>query len=459
VTGSPRHAPIVVSLWALLGAALLAVCAHGFRLDQVLCAAWPPRAIGFGYGVVYLAAIFALAWAWRRVADGRWVLAVHTIALTAMPFLSSDPLMYAAIGRALAGGASSSTPLSVALGGGHPFLAALPPAWRDGTSAYGPAWNLLGEEIGRLSGGHLGAALLLHKLVAMLAVLFGAWIVARATTRTAFALITLCPLSIVEATVGAHNDALLVPLAALALAAWLRGRAAAALVWLALGLLIKASAAIVLLPAALAMLLARTPARARAPLLAALVLMALATLGVLPLLRDGPLDAVSRLVERPDVPYDHCTRSLECLPRVLFRFVLHMPTAAWATGLLFRALGILWLGWIALRAAQCAEHGDRIEPVRWLARGLFVYFLLLHGWAQSWYLLPLLVALPLFEDDPIWGPGLRIYTVSAVAYYALVLPMSCLQDPLTIAVSDLLEAAITILPPVVLLLRQRKAHP
>jgi hypothetical protein len=174
----------------------------------------------------------------------------------------------------------------------------------------------------------------------------------------------------------------------------------------------------------------------------------------LPLLADGPLDAVSRLVERPEVPFDHCTRSLECLPRVLFRFVLHAPRAAWATGLVFRAVGIAWFSFIALRAAESAPGDDRVAPVRWLAHGLFFYFLLLHGWAQSWYLLPLLPVLPLLQGDRYASP-IRLYLVTAVLYYALVLPVSCFgATPLT-AVADLIEAAITVLPPVVLLLRRR----
>jgi hypothetical protein len=137
---------------------------------------------------------------------------------------------------------------------------------------------------------------------------------------------------------------------------------------------------------------------------------------------------------------------------VLFRFVLHAPTAAWMTGLVFRALGVAWFAWVAVRAA---EADSRQETLRWLGRGAFFYFLLLHGWAQSWYLLPLLPALPLFEDDARWGPALRVYCVSSVAYYALVLPMSCLGDQVTIAISDLIEASITVFPPVVVLLRGR----
>ncbi len=441
---------------ALVGTGALVAIAARYHLDRTLCAAWPPYATGAAYGALYLAALVALVLAWRARPAG-WVAGpAHAAALLAVPFLSSDPLMYAAVGRALAGGAAATTSVRVALGADHPFLAPLPLAWRDGTSAYGPLWNLVAAAIGRLAGDDLALALRLHQGLAMAAILLAAGIVAPLRPR-AFAVVALCPLAIVEGTIGAHNDALLMPLAAGAIRAWLGGRRALAMACLAAGLLWKASAALLLLPALAAIALAALPSdRARKRALAGLVALALVGLAALPLLAGGPLDAVARLVGRPDVPFDHCTRSIECLPRVLFRFVLHAPTAAWATGLCFRGLGILWLGWTALTAARAADDPDPAAPIAALARGLFVYFLLLHGWAQSWYLLPLLPALPLLVEG-IEGVAraIRLYLVTAVAYYAVVLPMSCLSDPVLVAVSDLAEAAITILPPAYLLLRRR----
>jgi hypothetical protein len=445
--------PGLAAAAAWLGCGLLVVVSARYRLDRTLCAAWPPRAVGFAYAAVYFAAIFALSWAWRRTRVPWVALAAHAIAIFAAPFLSSDPLMYAAIGRALAGGASAATPLATALGADHPFLTPLPEAWRMGTSAYGPTWNLLASTIGHWAGGDLALALRLHQLAAAGAMALAALVSARTFGRSAFALVLLCPLAIVEATVGAHNDALLAPLVAAGLAFYLRGSEARALFALLLAVPLKASAAVFFGPAALAMALGRFALpRTRRLVTGLVVVLGIASLALLPLLAGGPLDAISRLVERPDVPFDHCTRSLECLPRVLFRFVLHLPTAAWATGLVFRGLGIAWLGWCALRSS---ESSSREEAARWLAAGLFVYFLVLHGWAQSWYLLPIVPALPLFEKDTRFGPGLRLYTITAVAYYGLVLPMSCLTDPITIAVSDLIEASITFFPPVVLLLRSR----
>ena len=149
---------------------------------------------------------------------------------------------------------------------------------------------------------------------------------------------------------------------------------------------------------------------------------------------------------------DHCTRSFECLPRILFRFVLHMPFAAWVTGLVFRLVGASWLAYASLRAAECPPEAR----VAWVVRGLFVYFLVLHGWAQSWYALPLVAALPMLVDDESTAPALRAYFVTGVAYYAVVLPMSCLANPIATAVSDLVEGLVTVTPPLYLLLRKRR---
>jgi hypothetical protein len=116
-------------------------------------------------------------------------------------------------------------------------------------------------------------------------------------------------------------------------------------------------------------------------------------------------------------------------------------------GLLFRGLGLLWLAWAALRAAETGES------LRWMATGLFIYYMLLHGWAQSWYLLPLLPLLPF--ADPRLLPAMRLYCFTAVAYYALVIPYACAFDHTSKALSDLAEALVTEVPPLVVMWRAR----
>ena len=438
---------------ALTGAALLVLVAERFRLDTTLCSGWPARVTGCAYGALYVVAVLLLAWAWKHGVHAMVVVAAHAISLLGMPFLSSDPLMYVAVGRALALGAPTSLDVTSALGADHPFLVPLVPAWRLGTSAYGPAWNGLASFIGHATKDNLVAALHAHQLIACLAILVGALIVGR--TRDAFSTVALCPLAIVEATVGAHNDALLVPIAAVALVCWQGKRPLVAALVLCSGMLVKATAAIYAAPVLLALVLAGLPSpRARRLALAGILPLAGVALLVMAQLADGPLDALARIVGRPDVPFDHCTRSFECLPRIVFRFVLHMSTAAWATGIVCRLVGAAWLAYASLRAA---ETSSREEQLAWIVRGLFVYFLALHGWAQSWYALPLVVVLPAMHGDTHTRPALSAYLVSSVCYYALVLPMSCLDNPLLVAFSDLAEGLVTVVPPIVLLVRACRA--
>ena len=442
----------------LVGAGLIVLVAGRFALHVVLCSAWPTLAVGFTFAAIYTVAIGLLAFAWHRI-PAIAVAAVHGVALLASPFLSSDPLMYAAVGKALSIGASVTTGLSDALGAGHPFLVPLPPAWRAGTSAYGPAWNHLAGWLGAIASDDLALGLRLHQAVACVALLLGAWIVSLSRDRdrsAAFVLVAACPLAILEATVGAHNDSLLIPLVAAALWAWSKRWPFLSVALLACGLVIKASALLLVGPVVLTMMLAKLPSRpARIVLLVACCGLGFVALFAFGALAIGPLDAVARIVGSPNDPFDHCTRSLECLPRVVLRFVAHAPFASWVTGIVFRVVGMAWIAYTALRAAEA----PREEAVSWLARGLYFYFLILHGWAQSWYLLPLLPTLPFLVEDSRWAPAIRLYLVTGVLYYALVLPMSCLDNPVLIAVSDLVEAMITVFPPTYLLLRSSPASP
>ena len=151
------------------------------------------------------------------------------------------------------------------------------------------------------------------------------------------------------------------------------------------------------------------------------------------------------LLGSPRDPFEYCTRSIECIPRSLLRYILDAPTAAWIVGLCFRGLGGLFLLAMAVRAAR------RQELLQTLAAAFLFYYLYLHGWYQSWYWLSLLPLLPF--ADPRQRPAMTVLCVTAVAFYGLVLIFDCATAPVTVALVDLVEGLMTVVPPTLVLLR------
>jgi hypothetical protein len=440
------------------GAGLLYLPAAVYRIDRLTCATWPAQSSGLLYGAIYALAISLLAIAWwlypaRSLrATFAFGLAVHLVALLSPPFLSSDPLFYAALGRSLGRfGGAPDQPLHRVLPAGDSFLEILPPAWRTGTSAYFGGFHLVALLIGRMTT-DLSSTLRLYQATGLFCVVLSAALTALAVEPERRAQVVkwvlLCPLGIVEATVSGHNDALLIPPVALFVVLVRRSRPIFGLVALGTGLFVKASAAVLFAFDLFRLLFRRL--RPLRPLLIVVVLVAALAAAVS---MGAPLPTglhhLIRLFGAGHDPYEYCTRSVECLPRVLLRRVAHRDGAARAVGLFFRALSVIWILYAARRAARSGE------PLAWAARGLFVYYLYLHAWAQSWYLLPLLPLLP-FADSG-FRPAMATFCVTGVAYYALDLPYSCSSD-VTLALADAVEAAITILPPTVLLLRNRSAR-
>ena len=90
-----------------------------------------------------------------------------------------------------------------------------------------------------------------------------------------------------------------------------------------------------------------------------------------------------------------------------------------------------------------------------MATALVIFYLYLHAWAQSWYLLPLLPLLP-FVDRARRAPML-VYCVTATLYYALTLPLGCPKGELWVGISEILETIVTIVPPTLVLARRRSA--
>jgi hypothetical protein len=439
----------VVAL-ALAGAVALWLPAFRFRIDAATCASWPSLGAGAGYALAYLAAVALLSAAWLRALVSEWSLIkvlvvgaiVHAVAMVAPPFASNDPLFYAAIGRAMAHfGAAPSTPLSLVLPPGDHFLAMLPATWHGGTSPYGPAFNQLARLIALAGGEDLTLQLRLYQALNLVVLVAVAALSGRAFGARAAALVLFAPIAIIDGTVNPHNDALIALATAAFALALVRRRPVAGVLALAAALLVKLSAALLLAFELLERALRGVAARLRPRVVIAagiaVAAIAVAALVVAPHLWP-PFGAFTALVGDPAESSPHFSRSWEGLPRALLVYVLHVPSLSWAIGLVFRAAGGVWILWCAYRAAR-----ER-APLVWAATMLFVYYLCLHAFLQSWYLLPLL---PLATQLPAFATrAYYIFIICMTLYYGISIPLDCDGRPAVIGAKELAEACLVVLP-------------
>ena len=458
---------------AALGACLLSGLGQLYRIDQHRCPDWPSLRANLAAAVTFGVAVALLSIAWLRwlrqskSPDGpstRAVLAcaaiLYVLAGLGPPALSDDPLFYAAIGRALAGGHSPAQPLCQSLPPDDALLQLLVPHWRCGNSAYLAGFHAVASIIAAVAKNDLVWHLRGHQIVAGLSMLGGAGLTALAlrgsSLRPAYGavLVALNPLSIVEAAGNAHNDALLALATGGLVLAYSRRHLGGTLLSAGLALSVKASAVLValFLPAASAL---RWLRRRVGPPSSHLHTLGLAVAALLGLILAGALLLHLRpvaLFGPSHLPWEHCTRSLECLPRSILRAILQKPEVAGYVAVGFRLLSAVWLAYAAYRAGESPS-----QRLAWMGAGLLIYYLYLHPWSQSWYLLSLLPLSPWLRGR--YSRALRSLSISATAYYALVFIGNCLQDELAIAVTDLIEGLIVMVPPTISLLRTTTPQP
>ena len=491
-----------LATWALglCGAGLLAVPGRRFRIDTATCADWPPHVVTALYSGAYLLGLLCLTLCWLRCRQqaraGRLRLrhvlgiglSIHLAALISAPFLSNDPLFYAAIGRVIATfHGSPYTQIIQVLPPGDPFLTVLPVRWAYGVSPYFPGFNALAAAVARLGGDDLGLHLRIYQglgLVTMLAVTLVVAATARARDRAqgsagtagtmtttspsslsalaagrlggaeAAALVLLCPLAVIEGTLNAHNDGLLALAAALYALCLTTGHLGLAFLPLLLGVSVKASAGLLLVlhAAYMALSLRRVLRRAGLPLRLGLAATALG-LAAAGLWRVSPhlthyAHALHRLLGSPSEAHYYCTRAVECLPRSFFYFVLNNRPASWLIGLLFRLAGGVFLLYVGWRADRERDY------LGGAAAFVGIYYLYLHAYSQPWYLLALLPLLPHAPER--LRRVLSTFCISAVSYYVVRLPFSCDSRTLPNVLIEIIEPLLVLGPPTWLLWRGRR---
>ncbi len=462
-----RPREVLCLVFGFCGAVLLAVISQRYRVDLMRCSAWPILRNNLLYAGLYIAALALLCGAWLGL--GRYAAApqglslrrvllyatsLHLIVLCGAPCFSDDVLYYAALSRALAHSNAlkdAAAPLCSLLSPQDRFVNILDAHWRCIRSPYLSGFHLIAWSLGKLGRQDLALHLRLYQCVAALAMLLSAYVTALAlrespqpsSPRPAFgaAVVALNPISLIEGTLNAHNDTLLALGCALLVLAVKRRRSLHVILTLGLSLTVKASALLVCglygTQALLRGLRQRSPWLKSAlwGCLGLALCIGLAILIRLPNLIPG----VSGLFGSPTAPWEYCTRSLECLPRAILRWGLHRPTAAWLVGLGFRGLGGLWLLYAAWR---CHRQNS---PLPWLATGLLIYYLFLHSWSQSWYFLLLLPLLPWAQSRT--RAALCTVCISGCGYYALMFVGNCVRADLEVALIDLIEGLIVVVPP------------
>lgn len=489
--------------WFVVAALGVGCCIAGgqlYRIDRVRCETWPPLAVSLPYAPVYLLGLAAISVAWlgidrsvrRLPLPPPWQIGalgalLHVLALCALPFLSDDPLAYAAIGRALTMyHQSAATPLREALPPDDTIYVLIKQYdnWLRVGSQYGALFNQVCALIAALAGRSLVGLLRGFQAVALLATIgtavLAGWAARHAPGPSseeraapagtecerrqarALALVLFCPLALIEGTMNAHNDALL----ALGVAAFacclVRRRTGLAWLPLVFVVLIKASGLLCLglyaayqaFRLASRILPERLVQRVHKHLiLFACALAVLCTVACLVILAAAPSviaasPSLGLLLGSPNDTYPYCIRSIECVPRAVLHFFFGWKLASWAVGILFRAAAGGLLLYMASRSQGGASH------LAATAVYLLFYHLFLHGFSQPWYLLSLLPLLG-FLDLRLQRVAIA-FCISNLAYYSVSFVFNCERRPIVFLVKETLQTLIVLGPPLILLVRSRR---
>lgn len=372
--------------------------AYGFAPDALLTASRNSLAGVFTlvtYAVVVCLAIASWCWAVRcaqrtRI-DSPWVI-VGLTAVVAMPLLiasgmlSDDVYLYHLYGRAIE--TYGANPIQVAPSAfpHDPHLGWV--YWKDLPSSYGPIWLTLSAALSTVAGESITAAVMIHRVCALLlhlATAVAVWFVLKrsrpAEAAAGMIFYAWNPLVLVEIVANAHNDVLVAMFAVLVVAAAAQRAWASAAFFGACAVMVKPFA-VLLMPALLLRVLHATRGRSRVRQVGIMGAVCLATIGALSVPLWAGLTLVANISNNP---------------------AAHIYTnTLWE---LLSELGPRWLGMQtialqhpyldALRTSCFVVGGIWIMTRSWAARSVaptalafWLLFCLTAPWVWPWYFVP-----------------------------------------------------------------------
>ena len=296
--------------------------------------------------------------------------------------------------------------------------------WSDNVSPYGPLWNLIAAPITAVAGDRMLVALVGFKLLAVVALLGGGWLIARTEATggpvsaggpAAGALFYLWnPLVLWEGVGNGHNDVVMTVPLLFALHAWTRRRDALVVPWLIVAALIKYVAVLLIPLAAVALWRRADDWRARQQIVLWSANLGLAAVGValfpfydLGAVRDSIAAQGSIFLTSPaamavgllrdDYPVAEVRRWARWVGQAILLAVLawqaiavwrrpaRLPRAAFETLFVFLLVAtwnfrVWYLIWPVALAALLPWGWPAWRTIAWTMGGLAGYALFIWGW-------------------------------------------------------------------------------
>jgi len=267
-----RHVVLAASaLSGLAGATLIVATAPVWRLAapswRLTLPGVPHPGSSFFNGATFLAGVVLMTLGWigligraerqqgserRRLAIVVVVTALWTVPVVlGPPLLSHDVYSYVAQGELASRGLDPTAHGPIYLGRG-PIMTAADPVWRTNPAPYGPVAIAVSEAVVEVTGHDAAAAVWGWRAVVVVAMALtaaGVALIARSagvSPAVAIAVGIANPLVLLHLVGGIHNDALMLALLSLGLAAWMRDRRVLAVVLIAGAVAIKLPAAVAL---------------------------------------------------------------------------------------------------------------------------------------------------------------------------------------------------------------------